>query len=131
MFASGHASKNAKVDNVKVENSIAPPFPPCNIIIPPNYYYPSAMIPHNPMYCPSSSSQNIPSLYDFLHALDEQEGGGNIFKCLETFFQEEGIKVTYIKDLINSQLVKLGVTKVGWQITLKQTLAKYIQSNLR
>lgn len=129
MFAVGHAAKNVKVENAKIENSITPAFPPYNIILPPNYLYPPTMFPHNPMHCSpatGSCSQNIPMLSDFLSALDEEQGEENVFKSLETSFQEEGIKVSHIKDLTDSQFERLGVTKVGWQISLKQASAKYI-----
>ena len=89
----------------------------CNVFMPPNYCYPPppTMFPHHPMHCSSSSScsQKIPNLYNFLCALDEEQGKANVFKFFETSFQEEGIKVSHIKDLTDNQLVRLSVTKVG------------------
>jgi hypothetical protein len=83
-------------------------------------------VPPNPVnHAPISSSHNVPSLHDFLCALDKEQGEDNEFQALESVFQEQKIKVPHIKDLSDAQFVQLGITKIGWQIALRQESQKY------
>ena len=116
-----HASKSVGTKNAAI------PTPTNYIVLPPNYYSPN-LIPHHVMHhdSPNSSyNQNVPSLYDFLCSLDEEHNEEGVFKSLEAAFQEERIQVKHIKDLTDSQLVQLGVVKIGWQIALKQASKRY------
>jgi hypothetical protein len=118
IFAIGHASKNRKFESAITQSPAPPPPPPTyNIIIPPNYHLPQNYVHHSP-------SHHVPSLHDFLCALDEEQDD-NVFQSFEPTFQEENIKVKHIKDLSDSQFVHLGITKIGWQIALRQASEKY------
>lgn len=120
VFAKGHASKNAGVQNPPT------PAPPSYNIILPSNYYPSNALPHHSIQHQPLDSLPVPSLYDFLSNLDEEEGVAGVFTAFESVFQKESIKVTHIKNLTDSQFVQLGVVRIGWQIALKQASEKYI-----
>ncbi|CAG8714883.1 21892_t:CDS:2, partial [Dentiscutata erythropus] len=42
-----------------------------------------------------------------------------------SIFEEKGITVNTIKDLDDSELIELGVTKIGWRKNIKQAGRKY------
>ena len=122
MFAVGHTSKNAGIKNASTTC-----FPGYNVMIPPTYHSPN-FLSHHPMHYdfPSSSHlRNVPSLCDFLHDLDKEQGENGVFEAFEPSFQKERIKVEHIKDLADSQFAQLGIDKIGWKIALRQASQRY------
>jgi hypothetical protein len=88
-------------------------------------YYPySQSFPHNHQQFTASSNE-IPTIYEFLKTLDNKFNTPGTYAQFEKAFIDEEITVNIIKDLSDNQLEKLGVTKIGWQKNIKQHASIY------
>jgi len=99
-------------------------------IPPPPYATPSSC-QHNthgsPSHANTSATRPTPSLEDFLQELDREYGKDGEYTQFLQSFQTEALRVPHIKYLTVEQFREMGVTRIGWQITLKKESEKYKQ----
>ncbi|GBB92025.1 hypothetical protein RclHR1_19540001 [Rhizophagus clarus] len=73
---------------------------------------------------PLPGTHELPSISEFLHILD-QKYSSNVYSKFEGAFLQEKITVNAIKNLIDEEMVKLGVNKIGWQKNVRQAVQRY------
>jgi len=126
LFKTTHATKNNPAPTP--QPSFLPPYPYPYAMYPPPYAAPSSCQHNNhpsPSHVNTSAAQPTPSLEEFLQELDREYGKNGEYMQFLQCFENEALCVPHIKYLTSEQFQKMGVTRIGWQITLKKESEKY------
>jgi hypothetical protein len=132
-FDATHAITISKQDNSLQSNMFSSNS--SNFIQHPYFHFPQLPLnfshyPYSQSFYPNyqqltTSSKEIPTIYEFLKALDSKFNTPGTYTQFEKAFVDEEITVNIIKDLSDNQLEKLGIIKIGWQKNIKQHASFY------